>query len=272
VIQHEDTSSSITVDWSIDKSKQGLLSKSNAEETVNQQQLGLVIQGHSLPHIFSNPELTQLYLQATEKCEGIVICRASPSQKASVVKVIKDNMVSKSDTTLAIGDGSNDVAMIQLAHIGIGIQGLEGSEAASSSDYAICEFKNLRRLLFSHGVNLAFKMTNYISFFMGKSILNASMPFFYSFFDGFTGQTIWIGYYGMLNEIIMTQIPFYVYALWDLPLPMDPNNKTINKNIPYVYKEMREKDVLTIWKYVNRQCFQVLVASLIFFICVIGNA
>jgi phospholipid-transporting ATPase len=53
--------------------------------------------------------------------------------------------------TLAIGDGANDVNMITAAHVGVGIKGLEGAQAARASDYAIGEFKLLRRLLFYHG-------------------------------------------------------------------------------------------------------------------------
>jgi P-type E1-E2 ATPase len=38
---------------------------------------------------------------------------------------------------LAIGDGMNDVSMIQTANIGVGIIGHEGLMAANSSDFAI---------------------------------------------------------------------------------------------------------------------------------------
>jgi P-type E1-E2 ATPase len=55
----------------------------------------------------------------------------------------------KSDAiTLAIGDGANDVAMINSAHVGIGIFGKEGRDAANASDFAISDFKLLSRLLF----------------------------------------------------------------------------------------------------------------------------
>ena len=54
-------------------------------------------------------------------------------------------------TTLAIGDGANDVNMITSAHIGIGIIGVEGMQAARASDYAIGRFSCLRRLLLVHG-------------------------------------------------------------------------------------------------------------------------
>lgn len=53
--------------------------------------------------------------------------------------------------TLSIGDGANDVSMIMEAHIGVGIRGKEGSQAARSADYAIGQFKFLKNLLFVHG-------------------------------------------------------------------------------------------------------------------------
>jgi P-type E1-E2 ATPase len=51
--------------------------------------------------------------------------------------LIKEYIKNDNVTTLAIGDGSNDVAMIHTAHLGVGIQGSEGTEAASNSEYAI---------------------------------------------------------------------------------------------------------------------------------------
>lgn len=53
--------------------------------------------------------------------------------------------------TLAIGDGANDVSMIMEAHIGVGIRGKEGSQAARTADYSIGQFKFLKNLLFVHG-------------------------------------------------------------------------------------------------------------------------
>ena len=51
----------------------------------------------------------------------------------------------------AIGDGANDVAMIQTAHVGIGIAGREGSHAVRASDVSISAFADLSRLLLVHG-------------------------------------------------------------------------------------------------------------------------
>jgi phospholipid-translocating ATPase len=81
-------------------------------------------------------------------CEAVVCCRVSPKQKALVVKLVKDGL---NTVTLAIGDGANDVSMIQAADIGVGISGEEGLQAVNASDYAIAQFRFLKRLLLVHG-------------------------------------------------------------------------------------------------------------------------
>lgn len=90
------------------------------------------------------------------QCEGVICCRVSPLQKALVVKLVKDGL---GVMTLAIGDGANDVSMIQVhtshafsqwqtlmvgtqaADVGVGISGEEGLQAVNSSDYAIAQVR-----------------------------------------------------------------------------------------------------------------------------------
>jgi len=74
--------------------------------------------------------------------------RVSPLQKALVVKLVKKNQKA---ILLAIGDGANDVSMIQAAHVGVGISGVEGLQAARSADVAISQFRYLKKLLLVHG-------------------------------------------------------------------------------------------------------------------------
>lgn len=92
--------------------------------------------------------LKSLFLQLTTQCETVVCCRVSPAQKAQTVRLVKEG---KNAMTLAIGDGANDVAMIQEANVGVGIAGLEGAQASMSSDYAIGQFRFLTKLLVVHG-------------------------------------------------------------------------------------------------------------------------
>ena len=70
--------------------------------------------------------------------------------------MIRSNL--KGKKTLAVGDGANDVNMIQSAHIGFGIMGKEGNQASSFADYAVPRFKDLRRALFWHGSSFGLKL------------------------------------------------------------------------------------------------------------------
>lgn len=78
----------------------------------------------------------EILLRLATQCDAVICCRVSPLQKALVVKLVKDGLGSM---TLAIGDGANDVSMIQAADVGVGISGEEGLQAVNSSDYAIAQ-------------------------------------------------------------------------------------------------------------------------------------
>ena len=84
----------------------------------------------------SDDKHKHLLLRLAMQCEGVICCRVSPLQKALVVKLVKDGLGAM---TLAIGDGANDVSMIQAADVGVGISGEEGLQAVNSSDYAIAQ-------------------------------------------------------------------------------------------------------------------------------------
>lgn len=102
--------------------------------------------------------------------------------------------------TLAIGDGANDVSMIQEAHVGIGkhlahvdtdcivshdmvlvfcsvissmsvspgIMGKEGRQAVRNSDYAIARFKFLAKLLLVHGHFYYIRIATLVQYFFYK--------------------------------------------------------------------------------------------------------
>jgi magnesium-transporting ATPase (P-type) len=88
-------------------------------------------------------------LRYAQHCRAVVACRCAPAQKSELVKLVRQNV--RGARTLAIGDGANDVSMIQAAHVGIGISGHEGMQAVNSSDFAIAQFRFLRKLLLVHG-------------------------------------------------------------------------------------------------------------------------
>jgi phospholipid-translocating ATPase len=109
---------------------------------------GLVIDGASLQHAFAEDFTKELLLSLATRCKAVICCRVSPLQKALIVKLVKEGLGAM---CLAIGDGANDVSMIQAADVGVGVAGEEGLQAVNSSDYAIAQFRFLTRLLFVHG-------------------------------------------------------------------------------------------------------------------------
>ena len=111
----------------------------------------LLINGNTISQIIKsdNPEAKKRVLDLIDKSVSIVVYRCSPDGKASIVNFVKED---KKVTCLAIGDGGNDINMIQSAHIGVGIEGNEGTQAAFFADYSIPNFKSLRRLIFWHGL------------------------------------------------------------------------------------------------------------------------
>jgi len=112
---------------------------------------GILIEGKSaLTYIFSQSELKMLFLKIAIKCDSVICCRVSPKQKALVVELVQKEL-EHGYVTLAIGDGGNDVSMIQSAKIGVGIAGKEGLQAANAADFAFGQFSHLRKLLIVHG-------------------------------------------------------------------------------------------------------------------------
>ena len=106
----------------IQRERAGLGPLANEKET-KPGGFAVVIDGETLRFALED-SLKPMFLELTTQCESVVCCRVSPSQKALTVKLVKDG---KGAMTLAIGDGANDVAMIQEAAIGVGIAGLEGA-------------------------------------------------------------------------------------------------------------------------------------------------
>lgn len=108
----------------------------------------------------------------------------SPKQKAEVVNIIRERAENKQQiTTLAIGDGANDVNMITAAHIGVGISGLEGQQASRAADYSIGQFKFLKNLMFVHGRE-AYRRNSYLILYMFyKNVLFVLPLFYYGFFS-----------------------------------------------------------------------------------------
>jgi len=121
--------------------------------------VAMIISGESLELLLAaqkgTPELEYLLLKVARICKVVLACRVSPAQKSLIVEMVryaKDiGLGQRAPVTLAIGDGANDVPMIQSAHVGVGISGHEGMQAVNNADFSIAQFRFLVRMMLVHG-------------------------------------------------------------------------------------------------------------------------
>ncbi|PAV86956.1 hypothetical protein WR25_25624 isoform B [Diploscapter pachys] len=180
-----------------------------------QKEFAMIIDGKSLVHALVGEARTH-FAELCLRCRAVVCCRMSPMQKAEVVDVVRK--IGK-HVVLAVGDGANDVAMIQAANVGIGISGEEGLQAASASDYAIPRFHFLRRLLLVHGAWNHDRSVKVILYSFYKNICLYIIELWFAIFSAWSGQTIFDRWtIGMFN-VIFTAWPPLILGLFDRPVP-----------------------------------------------------
>uniref|UniRef100_A0A6Q2WXL2 Phospholipid-transporting ATPase n=1 Tax=Esox lucius TaxID=8010 RepID=A0A6Q2WXL2_ESOLU len=165
--------------------------------------IALVIDGETLKYALSF-EVCQYFLDLALSCKAVICCRVSPLQKSEVVDLVKRQV---KVITLAIGDGANDVGMIQTAHVGIGISGNEGLQAANSSDYSIAQFKYLRNLLLVHGSWNYNRVSKCILYCFYKNIVLYIIEIWFAIVNGFSGQILFERWCIGLYNVIFTAMP-----------------------------------------------------------------
>lgn len=173
--------------------------------------LALVIDGKSLTFALEK-DMEKMFLDLAVMCKAVICCRVSPLQKALVVKLVKRHLKA---ILLAIGDGANDVSMIQAAHIGVGISGVEGLQAARSADVSIAQFRFLRKLLLVHGAWSYQRISKVILYFYYKNTALFITQFWYSFQNAFSGQVIYESWTLSFFNVIFTVMPPFVLGIFD---------------------------------------------------------
>lgn len=148
------------------------------------QRCALIVDGRSLH--FAMKFHMDKFRDLCERCPIVLCSRMSPIQKAEVVHMIK---VSKmAPVTAAIGDGANDVSMIQEAHVGFGLMGKEGRQAVNAADFAFTRFRFLKTVLLVHGNLFYNRVSTLIHYFFYKNVAFVTPQFLYSFYNAFSSQ------------------------------------------------------------------------------------
>lgn len=179
-------------------------------------------------------KLADRFFALASVAKSVVFARAQPAMKKKMVTEIMNRVPNV--TTLAIGDGANDTEMITEAHIGVGIDGVEGTAATSSADYAIGTFRMLHTLLFVHGFWSYQRIANLVNFIFYKACLVAVTQFLFGFFSGFSGQQFFNDPIYQLYNVMFTALPILSVAVLDKPLP-----KAMLENNPIAFKEQKHQ-------------------------------
>ncbi|XP_029563216.1 probable phospholipid-transporting ATPase IF isoform X1 [Salmo trutta] len=199
-------------------------------------QHGLVVDGASLSLALRGHE--KLFMEVCKNCSAVLCCRMAPLQKAKVVRLLKTSP--EKPITLAIGDGANDVSMIQEAHVGIGIMGKEGRQAVQNSDYAIARFKFLSKLLLVHGHFYYIRIATLVQYFFYKNVCFITPQFLYQFFCLFSQQTLYDSVYLTLYNICFTSLPILVYSLFEQLV-----HPHVLQSKPVLYRDISKNSLLS---------------------------
>nr|CAI5828683.1 unnamed protein product [Callosobruchus analis] len=203
----------------LDKARESILRHCDemGDNLDKQNDVGLIIDGKTLKYALTC-ELRTDFMRLCLSCKVVICCRVSPMQKAEVVEYVTKHTKT---VTLAIGDGANDVAMIQKAHVGVGISGVEGLQAACASDYSIAQFRFLMRLLFVHGAWNYSRMCKLILYSFYKNICLYVIELWFAIYSGWSGQILFEQWSIGLYNVIFTALPPLVMGLFDKPCGAD---------------------------------------------------
>ena len=160
----------------------------------------------------------------------------SPLQKALVTGLVKDS----GKITLAIGDGANDVGMIQAAHIGVGISGQEGMQAVMASDFAFAQFRFLERLLLVHGRYNYKRVSRMVTYFFYKNIAFGLTLFAYNLETRASGQVVYNDWLMSAFNIFFVSLPVLALGCFD----QDVNQRSCVQ-FPHLYKQGQDNACFT---------------------------
>ena len=260
----------------------------------------LIISSEELNILALNYELEILFYELSSRCNSVLCCRVSPIQKAKMVHLIqrftklqekkgsnyykylnqnlneentqliqnqreKENKpmspLKDSVITLAIGDGANDVNMITSAHVGVGIIGVEGKQAARASDYAIGQFKFLKKILFYHGHESLRRNSIIIYYNFYKNFLFVMPQFYVGFYSLFSGQSIYDPWLYQLFNIVFAVLPILWFGIYD-----SERTTVVSMSNAKFYSSINQKlyNNWTLWKWIFNGIFQGL--AIFFFI------
>ena len=205
------------------------------------EQISVVVDGSTLEIIFTDGLVTSQFFELCKSSQSVVCCRVSPKQKSDIVE---HYMKTEKGICIAVGDGANDVPMIMQSHIGIGIRGMEGTQAVRSADFAVNEFKNIKKLLLVHGRWGYKRIAWMVCYYFYKNIVLALSEIYFALFNGFSGQVFFLDWLPMLYNSVFTS-----YAcVFTLAFEQDGNVENSYK-YPVLYGAGQKNKYFNLWVF-----------------------
>ncbi|KAK3939564.1 hypothetical protein QBC46DRAFT_143811 [Diplogelasinospora grovesii] len=183
----------------------------------------LLIDGESLSMFLTHFRLE--FISVAVLLPAVVACRCSPTQKAEIAKLIREYTKKR---VCCIGDGGNDVSMIQAADVGVGIVGKEGRQASLAADFSIEQFHHLTKLLVWHGRNSYKRSAKLAQFVIHRGLIIAVCQTMYSIALNFEPE-------GLYKDWLLVGYATVYTAAPVLSLVLD---KDVDENLTNLYPEL----------------------------------
>ena len=188
----------------------------------------LLIDGESLTLMLS--QFRTSFISVAVLLPAVVACRCSPTQKAEIAKLIRRYTKRR---VCCIGDGGNDVSMIQAADVGIGVVGKEGRQASLAADFSITQFHFLTKLLVWHGRNSYKRSAKLAQFVMHRGLIISACQTMYSIASHFDPKGLFVNWLMVGYATIYTNAPVF-----SLVLDRDVDEHLANL-YPELYRELK---------------------------------
>ncbi|KAJ5263449.1 hypothetical protein N7478_011054 [Penicillium angulare] len=206
--------------------------KSAAQEALdflrNKTDCCLLIDGESLTLMLDHFRTD--FISVAVLLPAVIACRCSPTQKAEVANLIRHHTKKR---VCCIGDGGNDVSMIQAADVGIGIVGKEGRQASLAADFSITQFHHLTKLLVWHGRNSYKRSAKLAQFIMHRGLIISVCQTMYSIAGHFDPKGLFINWLMIGYATVYTNAPVF-----SLVFDRDVDERLANL-YPELYKELK---------------------------------
>lgn len=205
----------------------------------------LLIDGESLSLMLGR--FRSQFISLAVLLPAVVACRCSPTQKAQIADLIRQHTKKR---VCCIGDGGNDVSMIQAADVGIGIVGKEGRQASLAADFSITQFHHLTKLLVWHGRNSYKRSAKLAQFIMHRGLVISACQTMYSIASSFDPKGLFINWLMVGYATIYTNAPVF-----SLVFDRDVDEHLANL-YPELYKELKSGRSLSyrsffIWVFIS---------------------